>query len=124
MAISIEFDGRFRGFFKNVIPGDIILRGKNLYIQGRIIPIAENTLYDAFRFFERETNYKYGKLIVVILNNGDIEYTGYVTNSFADYHIGNITTFGVTKYYHPLVNICNIIPEDDEYMVGRSRGDY
>lgn len=119
MPITVEFDGRFRRIIRGVSPSDVVLRGKKLYVQGIEIPVKDDRLYDVFYHLEKETRYKHGKSIIVILVDGEIEYASTTSNNTADYYANKILGFGSNSpSYNNLPHSSGCVPKDDEYLKG------
>lgn len=123
MAITVEFDGRYRNKISNVSPNDIILKGKSLFVKGILIPAMPDRLYDLFSLLEKQTRYKYGKLSIALFANGDVEYQSTTSNSAAEYYADKILSAGVQRYYRGLAR-CNVIPSDDVYRIGKQEEEY
>ena len=119
MAITVEFDGRFRKKISNVSPSDLLLRGKQLFVKGVQIPVMTDRLYDLFYLLEERTSYKHGKICVVLCANGDIKYHSKISNFTADYYVGKVMNFGTIPDYKELHRTYGKYgPTDDEYRVG------
>ena len=94
MAITVDYYGRFHCKISNVAPRDIILGGKILYVKGIKIPVIEDRLYDVFYFLEKEARNKYGKVILVFLENGNINYVSTTSNDKAEYYMDKVLRWG------------------------------
>lgn len=117
MSVTIEFDGYFRRCFRKVLPQNISIRGKQFYIHGIPIPIAESRLYDVFFYLEKECGYKNGKVKLVLLHSGDIQYASSTTDDSIDFFLTSVFGPGATYYYLP--KRIETIPSDDDYLVGQ-----
>lgn len=119
MAITIEFDGRFRSKISNVTPKDITLRGRILKVKNDRIPVMEDRLYDLFYFLERESRHKHGKISIALLVDGDIRYSSTTTDNTADYYADKILGYGMSPCYFFLPRRGSGIPRDDELLIGK-----
>lgn len=119
MGITVEFDGFYRNSFRNVSPDDIVLKGRTLMIKDTRVPVAPEQLYNLFYFLSEKTNYKHGKVTVVLLKNGDIKYLNKTSNNTADYFAGKILGFGMMEHYDFLPHSTSEIPDDDTYKTGK-----
>lgn len=121
MGITVEFEGFYRNVFKNVSPCHIVLQGRTLLIKGTRVPVAPRQLYNLFYFLSEKTCYKHGKVVVVLLKNGDIKYLDKTNNSTADYYAGKILGFGMMEHYHFLTHgssESSEIPDESTYLTG------
>lgn len=125
MAITVEFDGQFRKKISKVSPSDIVLKGKQLFVQEMQIPVISDRLYDLFYLLEEQTSHKHGKLCVALLSNGDIKYYSTASNMTADYLVGKILNYGTIIDYQELYRRYGEYgPTDEEYRVGGQNDEF
>ena len=117
MAIKITFDGRYRNSISNVSPQDIKIERQKLFVKDTQIPIMLDRLYDVFFFLNEETQ-RHGKLTLVLMGDGSIEYAASTSATKADYYATRFFNFGSSSGYHYLSRIHSGIPHEDECLVG------
>lgn len=121
MSVTVKVDGTFRAKIRNVKPEDVVLSGKNLSVQGVILPILPNRLYEAFFMLERVTRHKHGTLYLDILKSGDLKYATDTSDYSPDYYIGRVLGFGSnTPTFRQTIFASSRVPEDDEFLRGNT----
>lgn len=121
MSVTFKFDGTYRNSIKNVKPEDIVLRGKILTVKGIAIPFTPNSLFNAFYTMEKEARHKLGTVYINLLKSGDIQYASDTSDYAPDYYVGRILGFGNNSpSFYTVRHVSTRIPDDNEYLVGRS----
>ncbi len=122
MSIKVKFDGKYKQEYSSVSPSDVVLRGKQLFLQGVLVPIPEEYLYSVFNIIEDLGQNKYGTLFLVIRADATVEYRNDTFKKFGYYTASRILEIGTIKHYYPLSK--DNVPSNDTYMVGGDNDKY
>lgn len=119
MGVTIKFDGTYQKKIKNVVPSDIVLQNRALFVKGEHIPISVEELYDAFYYLAEKTSDKHGQVVINLLKSGELEFYSKTSNYSPDYFIGVVMEMGVYPS-RDRVRHYKRIPDVDEYLTGDS----
>lgn len=118
MSVRIKFIGDIFGCFYDITPGCLEIHNCNLKINGTIIPVEKDRIFDLFYYLKRASRQKHGTVEIKLLAEGEIRIWSETYDTTIDYILTRIAHIGNLKEYTLLRRNITRVPDFDYYEIG------